>query len=79
MSNCYKTFSGEFFSMNEYTLGLNMGGLMEDPYRHIEHIETVTAPDLLSAKKIWAKKTGHLDEYWDDDSQTYWGWSVVEI
>ena len=62
-----------------YTLGLQEGGLMEDSGFHIEHVCTVYASDLTAAKKQWAVVTGHLDEYWNEQKQTYWGWDVVEV
>ena len=63
--------------MPRYTLGLEEGGLMEDPEFHIEHILTVEAETLQEAMHKWAEQTGHLDEYWDPARGTYWGWRVV--
>jgi len=63
-----------------FTLGLNEGGLMEDPGRHIEHIQSVEALTLREAKQKWAELTGHDDpKYWDPERQTYWGWGVVQV
>jgi hypothetical protein len=63
----------------KYRLGLEQGGLMEDPEWHIEFIETVEANSLGEAKDKWAKKTGHFDESYDRDSKTYWGWRIVQV
>lgn len=64
--------------MKSYTLGLRMGGLMEDPEWHVEIIRTVQADSLKEAKQKWAEETGHVDQLWDPERQTYWGWDVVE-
>lgn len=64
--------------LNSYTLGLREGGLMEDPSFHIECIRTIKANSLKEAKQLWAEETNHDDQYWNEESQTYWGWEVVE-
>ena len=60
-----------------YTLGLERGGLTEDPDWHVEWIKTVEAVSLREAKDAWAKATRHNGEFWDEDTQCYWGWLVV--
>jgi len=60
-----------------YTLGLEQGGLVEDPDWHVEFIVTVDADSLRQAKGAWARVTKHVNEYWDNEKQCYWGWSVV--
>jgi len=65
--------------MSKYTLGLREGGLMEDPEWHVESIREVEAENLTEAKDRWAKETGHDNEYWNPKTQTFWGWSVVEV
>ena len=71
-----KPSSGEY---RAYTLGLFMGGLMEDPDWHVEHVRTVWATSLREAKQRWAIVTEHNDKYWDEEQQTYWGWRVIEV
>ncbi len=62
-----------------YTLGLRMGGLMEDPEWHVEIVRTVYAPSLREAKQKWAEETGHAGRpEWNAANQTYWGWEIVE-
>ena len=62
-----------------FTLGLEEGGLMEDPSFHVEHVRTIEASNLDDAKQKWAEKTNHINEYWDKKDKTYWGWRVVEV
>ena len=67
-------------SWPEFTLGLRMGGIMEDPEWHVEIIRTVKAPNLRAAKQKWAENTGHANKKdWNEEQQTYWGWSVVQV
>ena len=65
---------------NKYRLGLEMGGLMEDPYFHVEDILDIEAPNLRTAKDIWATKKGYINlKDWDPNRQTYWCWQVKLI
>jgi len=52
---------------------------MEDPDWHVECIRKIKAPTLDEAKQKWAEETGHIDDSWDSEDKTYWGWSVVEV
>ena len=61
--------------MKTFTLGLNCGGLMEDPEWHIEHICAVEAKNLKDAKQKWAENTNHNDRYWNTETC----WAVVEV
>jgi len=64
--------------MKPYTLGLQEGGLMEDPEFHVERVHTVYANSLKEAKQKWAEETGHTNpQYWNKETQRYWGWDVV--
>ena len=64
----------------KYTLGLRMGGLMEDPEWHVEDVRIVEAESLTEAKQKWAEEVGLADKRdWDAEHKTYWGWSVVEV
>lgn len=65
-------------SLRSYTLGLDMGGLMEHPEFTVEYIHTVEASTLKEAKAKWAKVAGKDGPDWDPDTQTFWGWTVVE-
>ena len=51
---------------------------MEDPDFHVEYVATVKANDLDESKDKWAIKTNHIDQYWNPETKTYWGWKVVE-
>lgn len=63
-----------------YKLGLLCGGLMEDPEWHIEDVRIVKAGNLREAKDKWAKVTkNNIQDLWDAESQTVWGWSVKLI
>jgi hypothetical protein len=63
--------------MKKYIVTLKMGGLMEDPEWHEEYQEEIFADNERDAKDKWAEKTGHKDKSWDNENQTYWGWSVI--
>jgi hypothetical protein len=63
-----------------YFIGLEMGGLMEDPEFHVEYVREVKAKSFREAAITWAQETGHADkEDWDEKNLCYWGWSVVEV
>lgn len=66
--------------MKTFHIGLQMGGLMEDPTFHVEYIRTIEANTFREAALIWAQETGHNDKPdWDSKSLSYWGWSVVNV
>lgn len=64
----------------EYTLGLQCGGLMEDPEWHLEMVRTVRAKNLEEAKLKWAEITGEdKKETWCPERKTVWGWSIMVL
>jgi len=66
--------------MKKYRLGLETGGLQEDPEWKVQDIETLKADSLDDAKREYAKITG-LDQKpdWNPERLTYWGWHIVEV
>jgi len=66
--------------MKTFELGLRTGGLMESPEWSITDIRTVNAENLREAKTEWARITGNdKSPTWNAETQTLWGWQVVEI
>jgi len=66
--------------MKTFVLGLKTGGLMENPELQITDIRTVTAENLREAKDKWASVTGNdKSNTWNPETQTLWGWEVVQI
>jgi len=64
----------------KFVLSLRTGGLMEDPNWHYGQIETIEAPNLRDAKDKYAEKLGLLkDTTWDAETQTLWGWEIVDM
>ena len=64
--------------MFNYKLGLEVGGLMEQPEYCIQKILDVQADSLHEAIDKWANLTGEDKRgYWCPTRQTVWGWSVV--
>ena len=53
---------------------------MENPELQITDIRTVTAENLREAKDKWASVTGNdKSNTWNPETQTLWGWEVVQI
>lgn len=66
--------------MYKYKLGLQTGGIMEDPEWHIEDIKTVHANSLKGARNEWARITGEdKKDTWDSERQTVWGWHILVL
>jgi len=59
-----------------YNIGLEMGGLMEDPEFHVERIKSVRASSFEEARNSWAGLTNHELDL-DNGGRTVWGWRVV--
>jgi hypothetical protein len=53
-----------------YTIGLKLAG-------RVQYVLGIMANTLCEAKQEWARLTGHLDNMWDDKTQTYFGWPIV--
>ncbi len=57
--------------MKTFILGLKVSG-------QIQFVLGIRSTDLRSAKREWARLTGHLDTMWNARNQTYFRWPVVE-
>ena len=63
-----------------YKIGIESGGLMEDPESRIENVQTIEADTLENAKLIYAEKNGHTkSEYWDAHNFSVWGWRILSV
>lgn len=66
--------------MQKFKLALRTGGLMEDPDWRLTEFRVIKAESLRDAKATWAKVTGSdASPDWDPESQTVWGWGIVEV
>ena len=73
----------------KYKLALKQWGLPEyEGSVYITSYAEVEADTLREAKQKWAetiltpdgtRSYAEVDERWDKEQQTYWGWEVVEI
>ena len=64
--------------MYTYKIGLQTGGIMENPKFFIDYIESVEALDLDRAKDEWGRVTGEdKKSTWNFKNKTVWGWRLV--
>jgi len=66
--------------MKKYKIGIEAGGLMEDPELRLTNIQEIEAKNILEAKKKYIKKN-QIDKspYYDSKKMSDWGWGVLTV
>ena len=57
--------------MQTFNLGLMLAG-------ETQFVLSIMEEDIHKAKCEWARVTGHLDPNWNNDTETYYDWPVIQ-